>query len=682
MMVARKQPTPILAPDLEQIPAELKERYPRRWSTWRAEWDAEREKWNKIPCVPSKPSAGISTRNPWFSFDTAAAAYDDMSLAYDGGIGFNMLAVKGLVGIDLDGCVNADGSIAPWAQAVVDGANSYTEISPSGRGLRIFVAANLEHDWNNHEVGIEVYGGNAPRFLTVTGRRLPGTPASVTAPPADYLDGLAAAHRKVKDTSTELGELPDGVPAIIDEADLPALADLHLPNEVRQFLKGDLVVLDRSSMLLKTTIALYEATADDDGALRDDLVLSILYHNPVTLDVALRHRRDDPDRALLYLWDHHCLKARSKAAPAIADFDIVELSPEELAESNAAAEVNEQEAQAKAERFKLYSLDEFNQVEGYSYLIKGVLPQAELGVLFGESGSGKSFFTLDMAMHIALGREWRGKRVKQAKVVYICAEGANGFRKRVAAYCQRHGLSPADVPMRVIADAPNFLTDTDHKRVAKRIREDWGGADLIIVDTLAQTTPGGNENAGEDMGRALANLKTLRRLTGGMVLLVHHSGKDTTRGARGWSGLKAAADVEIEITRLESCRVAKLSKSKDDLDGVEFGFTLDVVDIGMDEDGDIVSSCVASPAEIDRTGPKRVLGEVQRLAMEVIGEIAEFQSAGISLNDVIPLVVDRLPRGENKRDTRRQRVRRALIDLSTGDDAPLFIDENGDIELV
>jgi RecA-family ATPase len=364
-----------------------------------------------------------------------------------------------------------------------------------------------------------------------------------------------------------------------------------------------------------------------------------------------------------------------------ADFDIVELTDIEIAESEAAAAVNEAEIKAQSERFKLYDLADFSVGASYPYLIKTVLPAAELGVLFGESGSGKSFFAWDIAAHIARGEPWRGLRVRKGKVVYICAEGAQGFRKRVAAYCQHHQISPADMDMKVIADAPNFLTDADHKRVARRILEGWGQVDLIIVDTLAQTTPGANENAAEDMGKALGHLKALRRITGGMILLVHHSGKDASKGARGWSGLKAAADVEIEITRLDNCRVARLSKAKDDNDNIEFGFSLEVVNIGTDEDGDVISSCVAVPAEIDRTTASktgRYLGAVQKLVMEVVGEIAQYQSQNIEVKFVIEGVVERMPKPESdKRDTRKQKARRAIIDLSTGDDAPLFVE--GDV---
>jgi RecA-family ATPase len=105
----------------------------------------------------------------------------------------------------------------------------------------------------------------------------------------------------------------------------------------------------------------------------------------------------------------------------------------------------------------------------------------------------------------------------------------------------------------VLADAPNLMEKQDALDVARAIVA-AGGAQLVIVDTFAQVMPGANENAGEDVGRALAHCKGIHRATGALVLLVHHSGKDSSRGARGWSGLRAAADVELEVVRADDAR--------------------------------------------------------------------------------------------------------------------------------
>ena len=252
---------------------------------------------------------------------------------------------------------------------------------------------------------------------------------------------------------------------------------------------------------------------------------------------------------------------------------------------------DEPEVPARPERFAVIPDSEFLQRPRPRWIIKGLLPDAELVVLYGESGSGKTFMALDMAGAVARGVEWRGRRVKQGRVVYVAAEGAGGFRNRLEAYLHHNHIETAGVG--VIAAAPNLLVANDIKDLIAAI----GRADLVIVDTLAQTMPGGNENAGEDMGKALAHCKAIKRHTGAMVILVHHSGKDASRGARGWSGLRAAADAEFEVVRDGDRRGLRVTKLKDGDDYGEHGFELQQVELGVDEDGDKVTSCVVVETE-------------------------------------------------------------------------------------
>lgn len=218
-------------------------------------------------------------------------------------------------------------------------------------------------------------------------------------------------------------------------------------------------------------------------------------------------------------------------------------------------------------RFQVVHASDFSKGKPPGWLVKNVIPRAELVVLFGESGAGKSFLALDIAAAVARGVDWRGHRTDAGRVIYIAAEGGGGFRNRIKAYEIHHATSFAGVPFGVIHAAPNLLQKTDVIDVCKAISA-AGGADLIIVDTFAQTTPGANENAGEDVGKALAHCREMHRSTGAVVLLVHHAGKDLSRGARGWSGLRAAADAEIEVSRQGTGRLARSTKQKDGEDGL------------------------------------------------------------------------------------------------------------------
>src|SRR3546814_9404957 len=168
----------------------------------------------------------------------------------------------------------------------------------------------------------------------------------------------------------------------------------------------------------------------------------------------------------------------------------------------------------------------------------------------------------------------------------VCSSdlGAGGFRNRVAAYRQQYDVSFGDT-LHVIADQPDFLASGDAKTIAGEVER--VGAGLVVIDTLAQVTPGGDENSAVDMGKAIRKCRQISETTGAMVLLVHHAGKDVARGARGWSGIRAAADVEIEVSLHKSgVRVAKLTQQKEGQDGLAYGFTLETVTIGQEEDGD------------------------------------------------------------------------------------------------
>ena len=223
------------------------------------------------------------------------------------------------------------------------------------------------------------------------------------------------------------------------------------------------------------------------------------------------------------------------------------------------------------------------------WIIKGVLPQAEVGILYGQSGSGKTFFVLDMAACVARGAEWRGRKVSNCRVVYVAAEAREGIKKRMDAYDQ-HVCADGSRPD-IIASAPNLLS-TDTRQLIEAI----GSAGLIILDTMA-ASHSGDENSAKDMGLFLAACKDISHATGAMVLAVHHTGKEDSKGMRGSSALFAGADFVMEIFKNDKEHGAMLSKSRDDVTGTSFSFVLKRVTVGHDEEGDEVTTCVVEPIQ-------------------------------------------------------------------------------------
>ncbi len=326
-------------------------------------------------------------------------------------------------------------------------------------------------------------------------------------------------------------------------------------------------------------------------------------------------------------------------------------------------------------RFKLWSLQDLKRLPPPEWIIKGVMPKAELAVIYGEPGSGKSFLTYDMACAVMREMAWGNveAKVKRGRAIYIFAEGAAGARYRGEAYCIEHGdgLTPL-----VIKDRPNMFDASDTVLLVNAI-VNQGGADLVVIDTLNAASPGADENSGKDMTKVLDHCRLINKHTGAMVVLVHHSGKDASKGARGWSGLKAAADVEIEIRRNGDFRTAVVTKMKDGLDGVQHTFKLKIVVLSIDEDGDEVTSCVvehvdSAPVETERPGPGGMYGKATlRVAKTMMCD-----GHAMTMDELIDETVAKIPAPEkDKRDTRRQQIQRAVQKLVV--DRHLFLDDKG-----
>lgn len=235
---------------------------------------------------------------------------------------------------------------------------------------------------------------------------------------------------------------------------------------------------------------------------------------------------------------------------------------------------------------------QFASSQKVEWHIKHVLPRRSLIVIYGEPGSSKSFFALDMVASVARGVEWRGHRVRQANVAYIAAEGVAGFGNRLAAYAKHNDLHLADVPLFVRGGAfdlkEQFLPASDEIN-------DLQGVGIVVIDTLAAVTPGANENTSEDMGSAIDASQRIIEATGASVILIHHSNNQGSM--RGWSGLRGAVDNQIRIERKDGLRTAHIEKQKEGAEGPPFGYRLKVIDLYTDEDGDPVTSCVVVPDE-------------------------------------------------------------------------------------
>ncbi|MHA6760070.1 AAA family ATPase [Streptacidiphilus sp. PAMC 29251] len=214
-------------------------------------------------------------------------------------------------------------------------------------------------------------------------------------------------------------------------------------------------------------------------------------------------------------------------------------------------------------------------------LIQGVLTLNTLDRINGEPASGKSLVALDMAGCIGTGTPWHGQPVTKGPVVYIVAEGAEGFKLRKQAWEQHHGKRMTGVrflprPLQVMGQEWAAYTE-----VCKRL-----GAVFVVLDTQRRVTVGVTENDNTELGAVIERLDDLRRATGACVMLVHH----TPKGGEGGSGggaVMGALNTEFMMTKKKNGTtryVLENTKEKDGPEGTSKTFVLEVVTLSANGD--------------------------------------------------------------------------------------------------
>jgi hypothetical protein len=247
-------------------------------------------------------------------------------------------------------------------------------------------------------------------------------------------------------------------------------------------------------------------------------------------------------------------------------------------------------------RFTIKRFEDIKPSTSPNYLVHGLLPREGLATIWGPPKSGKSFVAFDIAMHIALGREYRGRKIRQGTVVYLALEGGAGFANRVEAWRQYHLADYRDrVPFHLI-DVPLDLV-AEHGALITAIREQVEDAPAaIFVDTLNRALVG-DENSPADMGKFIKACDALRLTFGGLVPLIHHCGVAASR-PRGHTSLAGANDVQISISRNpEGIITVSVEHAKDMACGTPFACRLEGVEIGLDDEGGASTSCIVVPVD-------------------------------------------------------------------------------------
>lgn len=266
--------------------------------------------------------------------------------------------------------------------------------------------------------------------------------------------------------------------------------------------------------------------------------------------------------------------------------------------------------------FRLYKPNEVLNLPQTEWLIKNLVPKGGVCSIYGPSGSGKSFLVLEMAGALCRGVPFFNRPACRCPVTYVVLEGENGFRNRLQAYESHYDIKLPPL-LRIVLQPMNLSDSVAAKFSRQLVAEDMGGG-VVIIDTLSRATPGMDENSSVDMSKLLSAVDIIQRQSDATVILIHHTGKDATRGARGHSSLFAALDLAIEVRQPKTGREWRIAKSKDGEDGRTYPFDLGVVSIGIDEDGVPITSCVALDTASRDTFKSPLMGKNQKQVLDFL----------------------------------------------------------------
>lgn len=598
------------------IPAELANL--PRWLVWKGK---------KIPYYTNgnKRQGQTGSAADLQSLATANEAKEVLASGHYMGLGFAFIEADRLIGIDLDKTVQTeDGEENPLHRQIINTLASYTERSPSGNGYHIWLKLAEGEKWQGNinaarsGDGVEMYMHS--RFFTFTGQRVGEATELRTVTEADlrFIRDEIVQRRSKQSTPSQSAEYQQRLPdASQYTSRVRAVIERNIHDEIAGCAEGA-----RNTTANDAIISALRLAKGADIPLADAVQVIHAACRKAGLDEGeiAQLLRSDPSGAIA--------KAQKEGARYLQD---------RPAKVGREMSQDGEPADPPAPRFKLMSLDDILNQPLLTWTIKHVLPERGLTAVYGASGSGKSFLILSMAQAISAGEDWFGYRVPQPRdVVYLALEGAAGISQRVQAL-KNSGTSLVNDRWHFIAEG--FDLTSDAFGLAAQLKSLH--QPVLIIDTLNRAAPGRDENSPQDMSLIIQQAQRIADTTDGLVILVHHTGKDASKGARGHSSFYAALDAAILVDRNGDNRNWSMDKSKDGKDGHGKAFRLEPVKLGIDPDGEPLESCiVVADGEIS-TKREKPLSAGQQCALDAYDEAAmagkgyyiDGKFAGVHLED-------------------------------------------------
>ena len=517
---------------------------------------------DKPPCQGARTNAPAT----WFTFDAALALL--MGPNDVAGIGFAI--TRGVITLDFDHCRDpASGELADEVAAEVERLDSYAYVTPSRTGIRVVglndtatpIPGGKSVRWLPGGHKMEIFIGPANFYNTFTADLLPGqrdTLRDISGDVLDYLAGLDGGRSEGK-----------------NGADGHAASPVSNPNPQRSMaaIVAALNVIPNNQQDWEAWNRIGMAVWRSSGGTGAGLDA---WH-----DWSVRHPSYGGSDNCEKRWQNYFDSPPTRIGFGTLYYEARQHNPLFVAPFDPAPDEAGGDGRAKPLILTMRQLDALPPPE---WLVDGLVPEKSLVVAFGPPKAFKSFLVLSLALHVADDRAWFGHAVKQGAVVYIAGEGTGGLSTRLRAMRTAHGIS-IDAPLYIIRRAVNFRDHNAVTALAKLIRETVGEGvpiRMVVIDTLARAMPGADENSAQEVGLVIAECDWLKDELDTTAFLVHHSGKDETKGARGTSALRGAWDTAFEIRSAGRARaVMTVVDQKEAEAGQRMVFRMDEVAAGI-----------------------------------------------------------------------------------------------------
>lgn len=535
----------------------------------------------------TKRPQGSTRSGPWYSLDDAVSRLPEEALTEQCGVGLvttgpvDLGDGRTLFALDIDGCRHPQtGEIAAWAQDVVRTFNSYTEVTPSGSGLRVFgyvdgqvPALSVVHvpapvlGGDHQRCEIQVFGSGPAGYVTVTGDRLPGAPAEIRS----GVEGFDWLRRTYPDTTSAAEVVydakPIGRPPTVDELDDAVLRrstaaeialvehgdwqSMRLPSASEGWYILEQLVLAHCADHVDVAVQwLLERTAYGRGDVEDSKD-PVRYGNERWVKADLYRVAGKRRAAVLSMFS----EVPTNGLGALGDhqrgpFD--DLAPPRGA---APAASNGVAAPTAAREGFFESIGALMARDPRpSWLVDGLIERDALVALSGAPASFKSFLIFDILLALATGRDWHGRATMASPALIVAGEGRGGLSRRFHAWAVENEVDLSKALIGVSRFAASILDDEGFAFLvaeAKQYVRSWGRCPgLIVVDTLNRNFGPGDENSTADMTKFWQRCDQLKRVfPGTTVVVVHHVGHGNTNRSRGSSVIGGTVDAEIVLTR-------------------------------------------------------------------------------------------------------------------------------------